>query len=218
MGKKKHDHATDKERILLYPLRELANLSWAEDFEYRHVGELKRERRLRSMGDPDSRMWASADNPKPGDLVIATTSGMFHTHPWVVGWYVENLRSGWGFGGVIRELGGDRLCNISNESFYVVKNVNPNDPQLLYGVQYKFYLKVRKAFAKADHYWYVFHRIAFPEPRLARISIRKKWQGAKPFTVDVPFKSKTTIKFIKETLESGGLGTREFEAEERLHA
>jgi len=205
---------TDKERILTAIVRELSttqilarkvNLTFsAADFE-------------RGFGDRGHYAhFAAYRQPVVGDLVLCNSSGL---HPWTIGWYVEQEPRGHATA-TIREIGTERLCNMSNESFYPIVGMSPLD--MLEGEQHRFYAKVTRAFWKADEYFYRFGGLDFPEKRRAIIWVREAFGGhlgereeSVPFAVETTFTVRTSIDRIVRTLREGGLGTRKFERQER---
>jgi hypothetical protein len=174
--------ASDRERLLVY----IAAL--APDKQY-------------NPGGYEMPHWAYVDTKdiNPGEIVRCTTSIM-RPHPWCVARFVEPLRDSMG-GALLRELGGHRLCNMSNEGFQVLRGVS--SPELLEGNQYKWYLRARNAIQfiyKRRHYTAVWGGIEFTSmtSNTATISIRKKLtQDRVSFVFE--FKSnKTTRKQLVE--------------------
>ena len=172
---------SDKERILIY----LAN--WI----YR-----------KALYDPCARtkwldMQPTRLNPlQPGDLV--TTMTTIHPNEWMVG-YVHEVKPDCI---VIREIGSDRLCNYSNETFMRI------DKELLgyealEGLQYKIYKKVEKAFSETDFsYTFRFKSISFQGDTCA-VEARRAFQNDTAFTSVFSYHRKTTIKFITDRLNKG---------------
>jgi hypothetical protein len=81
--------------------------------------------------------WLSSRHGVPGDLVVSSTRGPPRQQwdPWLVGFLVE--RTGWGYR--VRDVASPRLCNVSNDSFSVVRGVHPL--LLLAGHQHQAYLR-----------------------------------------------------------------------------
>ncbi len=177
----------DKERILMFLVRNLMEIDY--------LGKKKDGSRV------------VVDHAVVGDLVICSTSGMFNQHPWVVGWVVsiqdQNAMT-------LRELGSDRLCNIGNDSFYVVRGV-PKD-MLLEGAEREFCRKVVKAFVRGDEYTYRYGGVDI-EGRQATIWIREVFGGgkSKPFVCTLTWNKRTSIKSILAEMRAAGYGSRNFE-------
>lgn len=200
---------TDKERILMGIICELRS-----GMPINAMFDLARK------GGPSYGAWFDVEDDdhyeiQPGTIVLARTSGV---HPFTVGEFIEPLPRSYG-GALVRELGGTRTCNISNDSFVPIKGVRAK--YLLEGVQYKFREKVLKAFRRGDEYVYYFGGVDFiggSSGREADIWIREKWGGTgvfrtKPFACRMKFKAKTTIKAILEAMVEAGYGTREFDVD-----
>ena len=142
---------------------------------------------------------------KPGDLVLAQTG---RVDDFKIGWVESTVTHDTC---IIREIGSDRLCRYSNESF--IRIVGLHDELLLEGDQYQFKLKVLKAFSRGEHsYIYRYGGIEFPEPRKARFWIRCIFGGVppgskKPFPVEMKWNKRTTIKSILQNMIDAGYGT-----------
>lgn len=143
-------------------------------------------------------------------MVLCKTSGLWVPHPWLIAWYVEHEPRGYGTA-TLREIGSERLCNMSNESFVAIVGMNPLDT--LEGLQHQIYRKVLSAFSRGGEYIYRFGGLDFPEARLARVWIREVFGGldSVPFSVDIPFNGKTGVSTILAAMRAGGYGTRQFE-------
>ena len=147
---------------------------------------------------------------KVGDLVFCVGSGI---HDWTVG-FVDSIYENHHF--VIKEIGTDRLCNVSNESFSKIKGLNYET--LLLGNERKFRTKVLKAFGRGDEYWYRYGGVRFDKNH-AVIIIREAFGGMRksddeestPFEVEMKWDSRTSIKKILETMIEQGYGTKKFE-------
>jgi hypothetical protein len=150
--------------------------------------------------------WAGDEDLKPGELVMCQTGQI---DDFKIGFIVRRVEYG---RCIIREIGSDRLCDYSNEMFTPIRGLTAT--QLLEGEQYKFYLKVRKAFERGDEFWHRFGGVDIQDGA-AVIWVRERYGGLKtpsrPFSVDVTWTPKTTIKAILEALRAGGYGTRVFE-------
>jgi hypothetical protein len=171
---------TDKERILMIIItRIIPALVYSFSFE-------KREEYIEScMLDPSKL--------QSGDLVFANTSIM--SNDFMVG-FVESVEPNYV---VIREIGSNRLCNYSNESFTKI-NKEKLGYEILEGIQYKIYLKVLKAFSEYTGYTIRFKKIYF-EDHLCYVEGRKMFENDTQFSICFPFNSKTTIKEIGNKLK-----------------
>jgi hypothetical protein len=188
---------TDKERILMYLVSQLG----------------------KPIISRPPRVHATYEDPQIGDLVICQSSGRLGVHPFTVGYVTRKFSNShcW-----IREIGGEKECDISNELFVPIKGLNDpiyTDYEMLPGKQYRFYKKVTKAFKRGNEYWYRFYDIKF-EKNIAIITVGRRggeitYDGKRyetiPFNVIVRWNTKTTIKEILEELRKQGYGTREFE-------
>jgi hypothetical protein len=164
---------TDKERILTYLFRKF----YAQENKSKNWHDIK-----------------------VGDLVVAQTSGV---HDWTVGYVVKVIRAGGIIhsGAAIREIGGNRVCNITNEEFYKVET--NGEPMLLEGQEYKTYRKVVKAVNKLD-YFTAFHSIKF-DNRLCTVFLRERLTEGISNQFQFNHSSKTTIKEIVEVANKKGI-------------
>jgi hypothetical protein len=197
---------TDRERILSAVVSELATTQLLC-----RGGYSEQDFKGRGLGDTDAPYvhFAYYREPVAGDLVLAKTG---HNSEWKIGWYVRRLDAALG-GAVIREIGSERLCNYSNEGFVPI--VGMYKSEILEGLQYKISRLVQMAFKKGDEYSYRFAGVEFVEGNKAIIWVREVWGGlskpSKPFSIELIYDKKTTIKKILEVLRAGGYGTRKFE-------
>lgn len=165
---------SDKERILIY----LVN--WI----YR-----------KALYDPAARnkwldmqpgLFSSKINPlQPGDLV--TTMTTIFPNEWMVG-YVHEVKPDCV---VIREIGSDRLCNYSNESFMRIDK-EILGYEILEGAQYKTYKKVLKAFSESS---FKFKSISFDGPTCT-VEGRRLFSSETAFTFSFDSYASKTIKAI----------------------
>lgn len=169
---------SDKERILIY----LVN--WI----YR-----------KALYDPVARtkwldMQPSRLNPlQPGDLVTTMTTP--RPNEWMVG-YVHEVKKDCV---VIREIGSDRLCNYSNETFMRIDKEILGF-EILEGVQYQTYKKVERAFAESDFsYTFRFKDISF-QSDTCRVEGRRSFKNETVFSTVFCYDSETTIEYITEQL------------------
>jgi hypothetical protein len=203
---------SDKERILTNLVRGLATAQVLGAVNAPPYGP---ERYRRIGGDGFYVHLAHYRLPVVGDLVLCDTSA---THPWSIGWYVGHEFDGSG-SAVIREIGSGRLCNMRNESFVPVVGMRPLE--LLEGARYRFLQKVYGAFSRGGEWLYRFGGLDFPEDGIGRIWIREVVGGSLgpngesvPFSVDVVFTARTSIKAILSAMRGAGYGTRMFERRE----
>ena len=150
------------------------------------------------------------DRPiKKGDLVIADTSRI---SDWTIGW-VEDVYSDSHM--LIREIGTNRLCNYSNEGFH---RIVIDHSLIREGEKYKFQCKVLKAFKRGSAYKYRYGGIEFLDDNTVRVFIREAFGGITyksiPFSFDMQWSKRTTIKEILEEMIENGYGNREFERTE----
>ena len=129
-----------------------------------------------------------------GDLVFAATTIM--PNDFMVG-FLERIESNYY---VIREIGSNRLCNYSNESFTKI-NKEKLGYEILEGVQYKTYRKVLKAFSDYTDYSTRFKEISF-EDNMCYVKGRKMFGNETCLSISFPYNSKTTIKEIGNKLNS----------------
>jgi hypothetical protein len=203
------DILSDRERILMRIIEQLSSTQLMRS----------RNRSWSSVDYADTSgghyvHFAYWDDPKPGDLVLAKTGPL---SPWKIGFYVEPLSGDFG-GAVIREIGSERLCNYTNESFVPIVGLSTID--LLESEQRQFYYKVLKAFHRGDEYLYRFGGIRFKD-NVATVTIRERWGGlgadSVPFTVDIEMRKRMAIKAILAKLREGGYGTKSFRPVEAIN-
>jgi hypothetical protein len=128
-----------------------------------------------------------------GDLVFASTS--IEPNDFMVG-FIEEIKSDCT---VIREIGSNRLCNYSNESFTRI-NKDKLGYEILEGIQYKTYQKVLKAFSKYTKYGTRFKSISFND-NVCTVQSRSIFSNDVGFEIAFNYDSKTTIKQIGRLLE-----------------
>lgn len=151
------------------------------------------------------------DRPvQKGDLVMAQTGPV---NDWKIAWVHQVVSSDTC---VLREIGSNRLCTWSNERFCRI--VGLHESLLLEGEEYLFERKVIKAFHKGDKYIYRFGGVDFLDNGIATIWIREVFggmlsdkKGTKPFSFDMKWSPKTSIKSILKNMIDNGYGTRKFE-------
>jgi hypothetical protein len=147
------------------------------------------------------------ENIKKGALVLCYTSGV---HDYSIGILKEKI----GYSrALIREIGTNRICDIDNESFIPIKNMQ--EIELLEKDKYIIYCKILKAFNRGDEYWYRFGGVKFCGKNIVEIIIRERFGGllnpSKPFNFKMKYNKKTTIKSILENMYDNGYGKRDFE-------
>lgn len=186
---------TDKERILTNIILRLKS-------DIAHIGGMHDEA---MHGDYVHFACCGADKPKIGELVIAETT------PWVHDYTIGFLTEIHSDMCVIREIGSERLCNYSNESFRAIRGLQ--NTETLEGRQYEFYQKVLQAFSKGDEYLYRFGGISFDGP-VCRVMVREVFGGhggvSIPFAIDIPWRGRRSVKKILQAMRDGGYGTRSF--------
>lgn len=188
---------TDRERILVNVVRQMHStmiMKCKADFLSSAVN-----------GECDYAHFSCMKKPSPGDLVLAQTGG---DPQWKIGWYVEPIGHD---GAVIREIGGNALCNYTNESFHPL--VGMHKTYLLEGEQYKAHLKVLAAFRKGDEHAYRYGGVDFEGDEMI-VTVRE-WHGgfgrdSHPFKVRMKYGKKTTVKSILANLRAGGYGSADF--------
>lgn len=216
MPKKKNINAmTDRERILVNIAAELAH----EVEYYQRLPVVQaHERQWPNSARSIRTEWGLTGRPKyeKGDLVVCFTSTGRQQNPWLISFVEADGCKDDPRGLLLRAIGTNSLCDYSNESFIRITGI---PARLLWeGDQYQFSIKLHKALRKLDNYTHVFRGLEFPGPNKAIVYIGERWGGlgrpTKPYTVEIPFSKRTGIKQIISTLEDGGFGTREFEADD----
>ena len=193
----------DKERILLVLLDEMS-LTQLLCLRGNEEAKFKDETRGEYVhfGAYDDR------EVQKDDLVLCATGNV---HDWKIGWVHEVIDMSTC---IIREIGSNRLCNVSNEMFKRIVGVG--DSLLLEGEKYIFQQKVMRAFGKGDEYMYRFGGIDFLDDQtVARVWIREAFGGidkpSKPFSFEMAWNKRTSVKKILEAMRENGYGTRKFE-------
>lgn len=166
---------------------------------------------IKSGGDTYVHFGAYDDRKiKVGDLVMGKTGKV---HDFKIGFVHEILSK---FEMVIREIGSNKLCNYSNESFTRIVGLKPSD--LYEKGQYGFYQKVLKAFTRGNEYSYRYGGLEFLGDNIAKIWIREAFGGfgeckSCPFSFKIEWNKRTTIKEILNLMIENGYGTKKFERE-----
>lgn len=215
MRKKNPNAMTDRERILVNIAAELAHE--VEYYQRLHVVQAHEQqwpdsaRRIRAE-------WTALGNPKynKGDLVVCFTSTGRQQNPWLISFVEADRCKHDPHGLLLRAIGTDKLCDYSNESFIKITGI---PARLLWeGDQYQFSIKLHKALVKFDKYGHVFRGLEFPEPDRAIVYIGERWGGlnkpTKPYTVEIQFSKRTTIREVMTRLRAAGFGTRDFEPDD----
>lgn len=206
---------TDRERILVNVAAELAH----EVEYYQRLPVVQEHERqwpdnVRSIRTE----WGMIKRPKykRGDLVVCFTSTGRQQNPWLISFVEADGCKDDAHGLLLRAIGTDRLCDYSNESFIRITGI---PARLLWeGDQYQFSIKLHRALSKIGNYMHVFRGLEFPESNRAIIYIGERWGGlgksTKPYTVEIPFTKRMSIKAIVAALETNGFGIREFEPDD----
>lgn len=161
-----------------------------------------------------------ADNhlvkPKPGDIVMCSTGRI---NQWKIAYFVKDCRDGWGGYHLLREIGSDRLCRMSNERLETLIGVPSS--LLLDGLRQKIHRWATvEAFSekynpKSD-YFVRCGGAEFIGDDVIRIWVRPhivaqekraedgKTLHAQPWSVDVSFSKKTRLKDIVSALIAAG--------------
>ena len=204
---------TDKERILMAIIRQLRSTAVLgphhDDWE---VGSKAYGNRYGGSALVHFAPW-QGEKLEPGMLVVCNSS---HLCDWTVS-IIQEVGPGYAEC-LLRELGTNRLCRMSNEAFTPICNMAESD--LWEGEQFAFAKKARKAFFCGDDYVYRYGGLSFSkdDPRHATILVREVYGGldkpSLPFAIEIDWTPKTTIKAILQTMRDGGYGTRPFEVDE----
>ena len=215
MAKQNINAMTDRERILVNIAAELAH---EVEYYQRLPVVQEHERRWPDNARSIRTKWDCIGRPQyqKGDLVVCFTSTGRQQNPWLISFVEANGCKHDDRGLLLRAIGTDKLCDYSNESFIRITGI---PARLLWeGDQHQFSLKLHKALRKLDNYLHVFRGLEFPEPDRAVVYIGERWGGlgktTKPYTIEIQFTKRTSIKTIVATLESNGFGTREFEPDD----
>jgi hypothetical protein len=198
---------TDKEQILIKIISQLSSTLLLENinggWNYDERFEVK------SLGTLVHFVPNYIQKPKEGDLVLCST---LEVCPFKIGFVHQIIND---YEMVIREIGTKNLCKVGNEEFKIIKGMHPID--LYDGENKRFYEKVIKAFKKGikENYLYRFGGIdLFKEnnENKARIWIREAHGlNSVPFSVEIKWNNKISIKTILDLLIKGGYGTRKFQ-------
>lgn len=215
MAKKNVNAMTDRERILINIAAELAH----EVEYYQRLPVVQaHERQWPDSARPIRTEWGVLNRPKyqKGDLVVCFTSTGRQQNPWLISFVEADGCKHDAQGLLLRAIGTNNLCDYSNESFIRITGI---PARLLWeGDQYQFSLKLHKALRKLDNYLHVFRGLEFPESNRAVVYIGQRWGGmskpTKPYTVEIQFAKRTSVKSIISSLEAAGFGTREFEPDD----
>ena len=171
--------------------------------------------------------WA---DPKPGDLVKCETQRT--PSKWAWAWYEEhgehaNDKHCWGRHGhacyLLRELGGESLIHMGNESLIALRGFGADE--LLEGQQFRFYVKVLKAFGRLGKRYgsqsMLYAGVVWPDRHSKRATIgirphafssptiegdysRGNRTIVKPIPVVLEHNSRTRIRDIVEALKDVG--------------
>lgn len=148
--------------------------------------------------------------PVTGDLVIGSTGRI---DQWKIAFYVE-LADPRNEVHIVRDINTGQLCNYGNESFTPIVGLSYTD--MLVGDERAMYEKVLAAFARGDEYMYRFGGFKVDGAR-ATITVRESHGGfgreSVPFSIQMEWTPKTTVKAILEAMRAGGYGTKCFRPE-----
>lgn len=200
---------TDRERILLTIVRGLASTQLLARGMHYNAEDFRCSRTDPSDDSLYTHFAYYQKDLKPGDLVIGATARA--ASRWQVAWLVKPIRGGW----LVRELGGKKLCNYTNENFVPIVGLDPLD--VLEGAQRRFLGRVMSAFksSRRRDYHYLFGGLRF-DGSDAVVTVRE-WFGrgsdSVPFDVRMPWGPRTSAKAILEALRAGGVGTKSFKPE-----
>lgn len=143
--------------------------------------------------DMQTGMFSDLNYLKPGDLV--TTMTTIFPNEWMVG-FVHEVKPNFV---VIREIGSDRLCDYSNETFLRIDK-EILGYEILEGIQYQTYKKVQKAFTETNFYYtFRFKDISF-QGDTCRVEGRRTFGNETVFSICFCYDSETTIESIVELL------------------
>lgn len=173
---------TDKERILMVIITRIIPGLMFNCFKYED-----REKYV------ESNMLDGNKFLNKGDLVYANTS--IYPNDFCVG-FVEEVKDDCV---VIREIGSERLCNYSNESFSKI-NKDKIGYEILEGKQYKTYQMVLKAFCKYANYPTRFKSIRF-EDNICYVQARRMFSNESEFEFSFEYDGKNTIKSIGKLIK-----------------
>jgi hypothetical protein len=209
MAKKCKDTMTDKERILMVIVSELASSLQQSKWRGGNVDPI---------GGVTYTDVEYSCKPNPGDLVVCNSSGRFTPHPYIVGW-VQEVRDHAHC--LIRELGSNRLCDISNESFTRINGIRQVD--LLEGHHYKFYRKVCVLVSRNDNWDYRLRQMTFKGDGTCKASFTPKFGGTAardqqvvPLWIELKYSKKLpSKKSIMDQLIEGGYGSHVYKYEPR---
>lgn len=170
---------TDKERILILLLNRIYTKTLYGS-----------QAKINEWRDMQPGVFSSKKNPlQPGDLV--TTFTTIFPNEWMVG-YVHEIIPGFV---VLREIGSNRLCKYGNERFLRIDK-ELLGYEILEGDQYQTYLKVCKAFSKADYsYTFRFKDISF-DGNTCTVEGRRSFSNETAFTFSFDYRKQKTIKAI----------------------
>jgi len=142
--------------------------------------------------------------PKPGDVVLCKTQREHSV--WEVAYYVEPIPDG----ALLRAIGDDRLCRMTNECFAPLVGMRENET--LDGADARFVLLARKAFGVIDSYVCRYGGVHFGEPGHATVYAREAFDGmlrgyhSVPIAVPMEYGKRTTLRSIVAALRAAGVG------------
>ena len=188
--KHKEPSMTDEARILAYLVRHLASdaaLGYKRNAEYRTFEPVEK-----------------------GDLVVCMSCGGRDIFPWTVAFVQEPKGTG---GALLRHISDGSFCNMSNETFIRINGVDPDI--LLCGKQRIFHQKLLAAICWIDD-WHRYGGCEF-KGDMCHVTIREKLGGmcresevSEPYTVEVAWRGRHSVKSLDAALRAAGVGTRKF--------
>ena len=179
------DYLTDKDRILMQVVQAAYSMWLSQECRGHNL-----------KGSEYQLKFKTEEHIKKDDLVFAVTS---QPNDFKIGFFVKWDQ--YPSSAVIREIGSEKTCVYSNESFVGIMNIN--EIHLLDGVERQIYIKCRTAIGRADPYDVLFRDIAFKDGTVT-LSIRKKWSNDERFSLSFTYSKRTTIKSILALIKKAG--------------
>ena len=130
-------------------------------------------------------IYADGKDLREGELVLCQT---MQTNQWSVG-FVASAYDPQRAECLIREIGSDKLCHVSNERFIPIRGSFYGRSWMLEGEQRKFYEETQKASRILDGYIHVFTHVTF-DGDAAFIHVRRRHGGiaGSDGMFDLPYK------------------------------
>jgi len=202
---------SDRERILMNVCSQLAYELYCMQMSHQcraYMDNASHSHRLKVLGG-----FSRDQTFKKGDVVMCMTSVWRQENPWLVS-FVESVGiPNEPLGLVLRAFGTNQLCNYGNESFGKIVNLPEN--LMWEGPKRKFADKLSQTLRKMDTYIHRFRMVTFPAEGKADVMFGECFGGigkkTMPYTIQLNYTPKTTLKEIKSQLLEKGFGTRKFE-------